>query len=586
MENILVISIILILLTFKARYSVHNHLNTQLALLILSAGDKNGMTFIGEDPIKINIIKNQEKYSEETIKKLIESSDVFKNSYDEYIKNGLSEEKALKALQNILNNNDKYAIIDIIPSLKEIYDDCVYKKLSKEETYKKVNDEYKKLYNKARKVYNNKFDNSSRIEQINNYDLFYHLTNSKLVNTKNEVTIFYDDSNKFNNFKTYISGEVNDFLSFKSGNVRKKLKSEKELLYKNVAEYCKKSKHKCKPIFQKSKLDKIEYSIVEEKITNNDEIDSNIYLIVNDNSKKEITCALKLEKLKNGNYIDKNYFKSIPYEGRVKNNKYIKGVNDIIDNYGKKFNKNYIEDPGISLIADCKIKIRNGKDTFESYEYRYNGNDNRLNNKALGAKVAESINIHGSSNILCSYYDNKTYLSLEKISENFIQKRISCQFKSSRGEIIKYITDDEIYDINCLAKRGFLEKMFPLKINGKFSGIATLDDKHLIDIENSLNFIRYTNSRSLKVCNVNNRKRSELSCKYKQLKIHENINLDTLTIDTLKLFKNMNLDSNILPFTMDITNINNIKMLYKNANSIVDVWNELVKTYINNNKFF
>jgi len=117
-----------------------------------------------------------------------------------------------------------------------------------------------------------------------------------LVNTKNEVTIFYDDSNKFNNFKTYISGEVNDFLSFKSGNVRKKLKSEKELLYKNVAEYCKKSKHKCKPIFQKSKLDKIEYSIVEEKITNNDEIDSNIYLIVNDNSKKEITCALKLEK--------------------------------------------------------------------------------------------------------------------------------------------------------------------------------------------------------------------------------------------------------------------------------------------------
>jgi len=290
--------------------------------------------------------------------------------------------------------------------------------------------------------------------------------------------------------------------------------------------------------------------------------------------------------LKNGNYIDKNYFKSIPYEGRVKNNKYIKGVNDIIDNYGKKFNKNYIEDPGISLIADCKIKIRNGKDTFESYEYRYNGNDNRLNNKALGAKVAESINIHGSSNILCSYYDNKTYLSLEKISENFIQKRISCQFKSSRGEIVKYITDDEIYDINCLAKRGFLEKMFPLKINGKFSGIATLDDKHLIDIENSLNFIRYTNSRSLKVCNVNNRKRSELSCKYKQLKIHENINLDTLTIDTLKLFKNMNLDSNILPFTMDITNINNIKMLYKNANSIVDVWNELVKTYINNNKFF
>jgi len=161
MENILVISIILILLTFKARYSVHNHLNTQLALLILSAGDKNGMTFIGEDPIKINIIKNQEKYSEETIKKLIESSDVFKNSYDEYIKNGLSEEKALKALQNILNNNDKYTIIDIIPSLKEIYDDCVYKKLSKEETYKKVNDEYKKLYNKARKVYNNKFDNSS-----------------------------------------------------------------------------------------------------------------------------------------------------------------------------------------------------------------------------------------------------------------------------------------------------------------------------------------------------------------------------------------------------------------------------------------
>ena len=48
----------------------------------------------------------------------------------------------------------------------------------------------------------------------------------------------------------------------------------------------------------------------------------------------------------------------------------------------------------------------------------------------------------------------------------------------------------------------------------------------------------------------------------------------------------MNLNSNILPFTTNINNINDIKLLYRDANSMDEVWNKLVDTYINNKESF
>jgi len=51
------------------------------------------------------------------------------------------------------------------------------------------------------------------------------------------------------------------------------------------------------------------------------------------------------------------------------------------------------------------------------------------------------------------------------------------------------------------------------------------------------------------------------------------------------MLKNMNLNSNILPYTSDINGINNEKLLYKDANSIDEVWDKMVETFINNINF-
>jgi len=52
------------------------------------------------------------------------------------------------------------------------------------------------------------------------------------------------------------------------------------------------------------------------------------------------------------------------------------------------------------------------------------------------------------------------------------------------------------------------------------------------------------------------------------------------------MIKNMNLNSNILPYNINIDNVNIEKLLCKNANFIDEVWNEVVETYINNYYFF
>jgi len=78
-------------------------------------------------------------------------------------------------------------------------------------------------------------------------------------------------------------------------------------------------------------------------------------------------------------------------------------------------------------------------------------------------------------------------------------------------------------------------------------------------------------------------KRSLSSCRTgNQIKISKELTISFTIINTLKTFKIMDLNSNILPYTSNINDINDIKMLVKDAESINEVLNTLAETYKNN----
>ena len=79
-------------------------------------------------------------------------------------------------------------------------------------------------------------------------------------------------------------------------------------------------------------------------------------------------------------------------------------------------------------------------------------------------------------------------------------------------------------------------------------------------------------------------KRKSGNCKIcNQLKILQGTHIDTTTIETLRmLIKDMKLDSKILPYTIEINNINDVKVLLKDANANDNIYNYMVDIYKNN----
>jgi len=216
-------------------------------------------------------------------------------------------------------------------------------------------------------------------------DLFNCLTGSKLINSRNEITLHFDYGNEFNNFKEFISGSALEFINHSS---TRNENSNKYDIYKNVANICKIT-DVCKNIFKNiNNLKNIEYSIIEEKVEEIDETytDDNIsiynyyyYLIVTDNESKKFICPLKIKKnSKTGKYYGLNFYNSMSYDDIIYiNNKYDK----IISN-------NYIQEFGISLISDCKIILSDQENIYEDIDYKYYNYENRLNRNAINAIVA------------------------------------------------------------------------------------------------------------------------------------------------------------------------------------------------------
>ena len=157
-----------------------------------------------------------------------------------------------------------------------------------------------------------------------------------------------------------------------------------------------------------------------------------------------------------------------------------------------------------------------------------------------------------------------------------------------------------------LANQNYLEKAYPVNLNTMGNALNTVDSYkfesmigsnskgHVNELEKSSklykkaqSFSALPESKYKKLCGGKNAKRAGSKCTVcNNLRILQGTYIDTITIETLKMLKNMKLDTKILPYTSEIDNINDIKMLIKDIDNIDDVWKNIIDTYKNNIGFF
>lgn len=143
--------------------------------------------------------------------------------------------------------------------------------------------------------------------------------------------------------------------------------------------------------------------------------------------------------------------------------------------------------------------------------------------------------------------------------------------------------------IGKLATMNLIKKIYPVNINrntivasfNKFNTIMN-DGGHFTEYNvanilcKNVNSKLTNNYKNCKTSKIKNNKRDESvgSCKLsRHMKITQifSPNINSLTVNTLKMLKNMDINPSILPYSLPVNNINNGKLLVKNANNIEDV---------------
>jgi len=429
---------ILLLLIIKVNCGVYNHLDMQLALLILSAGDHNGNIIKDANGNYLEIIIGREKDSQG-------------NFVD--IKKDITE--IIPALVDVKKQN-KSNSVDVMKKEVEKYFKKLYIKSERLATYRMgyKYDEFIKdptyfdYY--ISNLYDNYKNNGNQMngefeKYIGNMDVIKHFTkgNIEMINGKNKIDILsfykrnnYDSNGDDVNIKNLNSFKdtINNGIPFKFMIGDNENFDNEYNIFKKIAEQCH-SENTCKELFDYGSEKDPQYTILK---------DSNhyAYLIVkyedNNSSKDGVYCFEFQEKKETdiktgrnlgyrGNYIINTYTRSD--DNFMSLNDFKNFVNSI-DGHGRKFSNGllnsdkYIEAYGYGLIADCKIIIKD-KDGNKKYDYEYRviGNDDRLNDVTFYSKFAKESELDVSDrNLLCSYYNDK-YNHIEDITRVMLQER-------------------------------------------------------------------------------------------------------------------------------------------------------------------
>ena len=230
----------------------------------------------------------------------------------------------------------------------------------------------------------------------------------------------------------------------------------------------------------------------------------------------------------------------------------------------------------------------------------YNNNNNEMNEENVNKLISsyfEIINIHKEN--FGNIYDIELYSldshdSQSKLNKNKLNKIIE---KLSKMAGINPNTvlnsDDSLSAINELCEE--LEKLENIEdINSIYNELNDL--KSINELELYKNDKTSLNSEIVHklyntIVNKNNMKiDDEINSSENNLRVlnnnRENIlpdkHIEEITLKLLRIFKDKNIDKNILPIQYEVDNLSNPKLIYKNAESLVNVWKDLSTTYNKN----
>lgn len=437
--NIILLNIFLLRFIHKIKCSPDNYLDIQLSFLILSAGNENGIAIDNNfKPLNIDICINNS------------GSDCNKS------------------------------IIDIIPSLNEIYNNPNLK--NEVAKINKVNEKYQELYKKAKIIFCSyaninesefkNLDEEAIEESFNKNDLLKTLVPSiDLFGESELITLSRSDQSNIIKMimENNLSSKVDKAITATSNvhqqlfnacinskgckdmirNIRRSIENKENIPEKQFEI----ANNKLSVIFVKSN--------VSPKNGNNKETENQHYysLLINDNVNNKFYYGVTMIEtfLKDDQKFSYSYIKDEKIDGKSFNLFDITRKKAVIPPRDPGKN-NYIESDGISLIYDCGLTLRqlyykddtsndnypnnlklllpsDEVDSKNCFSYKGDGNHNTLSNRIVGSKIASSSvirdfnNISNDSNIsennLLCYYYNKNFERIESLGYKFINKRIS-----------------------------------------------------------------------------------------------------------------------------------------------------------------
>ena len=192
---------------------------------------------------------------------------------------------------------------------------------------------------------------------------------------------------------------------------------------------------------------------------------------------------------------------------------------------------------------------------------------------------------------------NKKYYTKERFNKYLKMYLEELKNKIDILNSFKY----EFEIIGDTAAQNSLEINYPVNYNNRlttgdhipysFVGPISSDGTHFREQIENVNLVKYAYEKAKLSKNkyeqcIGKFKRDG-SCKVcNQLRILQGTYIDTTTIETLRMLKEMKLDPNILPYTTEINSINDIKQLLKDANKNDNIYKFMVDTYKNNQGSF
>jgi len=337
------------------------------------------------------------------------------------------------------------------------------------------------------------------------------------------------------------------------------------------------------------------------------------HLIISDEVHQNFGYAYSIQKDSTTN----EYQKKFPYEPKLFNFNDLKNLNH---GYGKEFYTNEISDRGIGILPLSGLKIRGSdKVVYEPNEYA-KIDSGRVNlNKVLlmvnGHSLKEAKDFENTNDIKAKQDYATNVLMEESIPSEFIDKDKYMSFDDMLNVIIDLQYNDvSINSLNAKAVRKIVIakylsafiiciKMYPYNIKNYPVGIglAGLHGYQIVESFNTYNkcqdiIVKIKNTESFKnelsnesnakpcsISSIRLTKRAETSCKYYSLNIKYSYDPDTSLLDSLKVFKEKEIDENILPkySNINMDEIDDINSLHRNSETIEDVWKELAEDYIN-----